>query len=169
MAGYCAIGRVEEDEQESCAFRCWTAGGFRSIDDGLTNNNKIISYDTKDSANASGDDAHDDAARSTQNRDTAAGTTIAATAPSKEPVISGMRSSSEVLIYIDVGKALDGGLTFWRSTNGVILSAGDERGIVGTQYFQRVEDRKRGLVLFRDGQIVAEIPGNAKGLPLVKK
>jgi 2'-phosphotransferase len=39
-------------------------------------------------------------------------------------VISGMRRDAQVLIYIDVRKALAAGIPFWRSENGVILSEG---------------------------------------------
>ncbi|OCL12457.1 hypothetical protein AOQ84DRAFT_386107 [Glonium stellatum] len=68
------------------------------------------------------------------------------------PVISGMRASSSVLIYIDLPLALDAGLKFWKSENGVVLSEGDERGIVGSQFFKRVEERNGGgKVLMRDG------------------
>lgn len=50
-----------------------------------------------------------------------------------------MRNSSQILIYIDVQKALDSGLEFFISTNGVILSEGDERGFILPEYFKRVE------------------------------
>jgi len=54
-------------------------------------------------------------------------------------VISGMRQSSQILIYIDVQKALDAGLKFFLSTNGVVLSEGDENGFIAPEYFKRVE------------------------------
>lgn len=54
-------------------------------------------------------------------------------------VISGMRQSSQILIYIDVQKALDSGLKFFLSTNGVVLSEGDENGFIAPEYFRRVE------------------------------
>ena len=58
----------------------------------------------------------------------------------KEPVISGMRNSSSVLVFVDLKKALEGGLKFWKSANGVILSEGDENGVVPVAYFGRVEE-----------------------------
>jgi len=77
----------------------------------------------------------------------------------KEPVISGMRNSSSILVFIDLKKALEGGLKFWRSANGVILSDGDEKGVVPIAYFQRVEERKRGVgILMKDGEVVNELP-----------
>lgn len=77
----------------------------------------------------------------------------------KGPVISGMRNTSAVLVFIDIKKALEGGLKFWRSANGVILSEGDESGLVPLAYFVRVEERKRGVgILVKDGGIVNELP-----------
>jgi 2'-phosphotransferase len=57
-----------------------------------------------------------------------------------------MRSSSQVLIYIDVQKALDAGITFFLSENGVILTEGDEHGFLSPEYFLRVEDRQDGTI-----------------------
>lgn len=51
-----------------------------------------------------------------------------------------MRNSSQILIYIDVQKALDSGLQFFVSANGVVLSEGDERGFIPPEYFKRVEN-----------------------------
>ncbi|KAF1827811.1 uncharacterized protein K489DRAFT_375978 [Dissoconium aciculare CBS 342.82] len=48
----------------------------------------------------------------------------AAAAASAAPVISGMRNSSTVLIFLDVPRALAAGLELYRSANGVILSPG---------------------------------------------
>jgi 2'-phosphotransferase len=75
----------------------------------------------------------------------------------KEPVISGMRNSSSILIYVDIKKALEGGLKFWRSANGVILSEGDKKGIIPVEYFQRVEERRKGLgVIMTGGQVIKD-------------
>jgi len=71
-----------------------------------------------------------------------------------EPVISGMRNTSSVLIYLDIKKALTAGLKFWRSKNGVILSNGNEANIVPLEFFERVEDRKKGSIIMRDGKEV---------------
>jgi len=72
----------------------------------------------------------------------------------KEPVISGMRNTSSVLIYLDIDKALRAGLKFWQSKNGVVLSNGDEAGIIPLEFFERVEDRKKGSIIMRDGKKV---------------
>lgn len=57
-----------------------------------------------------------------------------------------MRNSAQVLIYIDVQKALDAGIPFFLSENGVVLSEGDEGGSLSPEYFLRVEDRQGGPI-----------------------
>lgn len=70
------------------------------------------------------------------------------------PVISGMRNSSSILIYIDLPKAVSGGLKFWQSENGVILSEGNEDGIIKTEFFKKVENRKFMKVIMQDGKLL---------------
>ncbi|KAF2183151.1 hypothetical protein K469DRAFT_711102 [Zopfia rhizophila CBS 207.26] len=68
------------------------------------------------------------------------------------PVISGMRNSSTVLVYLDIQAAMASGIKFYRSENGVILTEGDDKGFVPYQFFKRVENRKKGGgVLMKDG------------------
>ncbi|KAJ9577363.1 hypothetical protein L9F63_006043, partial [Diploptera punctata] len=55
-------------------------------------------------------------------------------------VVSGMRSSCQIYIYVDVHQALADGIKFYRSSNNVILSPGDSRGYIGTKYFTKVVD-----------------------------
>lgn len=68
--------------------------------------------------------------------------------PGESGVVSGMRSSAEVLIYVDVVAAVRDGVPFFLSTNDVLLSPGvDFRGNVGVvppAYFARVVDRATG-------------------------
>lgn len=74
------------------------------------------------------------------------------------PVISGIRASSKILIYLDLAKAMQAGIKFWRSDNGVILSEGDENGLISMHFFQRVEDRTKeggGAILIRDGKLLS--------------
>lgn len=54
----------------------------------------------------------------------------------------GMRSSSKVLIYIDVQKAIDAGIKFWFSENGVVLTEGDEKGFLSPKFFDKVLDSR---------------------------
>ncbi|KAK3235475.1 hypothetical protein CYMTET_54325 [Cymbomonas tetramitiformis] len=69
--------------------------------------------------------------------------------PRSGEVISGMRGNCEILIYLDVAKAMAAGAQFFRSDNNVILTAGlGERGILAPEYFQQVVDISTGKVIF---------------------
>ncbi|CAK5267396.1 unnamed protein product [Mycena citricolor] len=57
-------------------------------------------------------------------------------------VISGMRSSSEIVIFIDVERALDAGIAFFVSSNGVLLSPGNEAGYIAPRLFSDVRRAK---------------------------
>lgn len=66
--------------------------------------------------------------------------------PADNGVISGIRSDCEVMIYLDVGKALADGMKLFVSENGVILTEGFD-GVVPPEYFakiQRVEPKRNG-------------------------
>ena len=56
-----------------------------------------------------------------------------------DEAISGKRSSCNVKIYINMEKALNDGIKFYRSSNGVILTPGDENGIIDPKYFDEVK------------------------------
>ncbi|KAL1921301.1 uncharacterized protein VTP21DRAFT_11017 [Calcarisporiella thermophila] len=58
----------------------------------------------------------------------------------EDGVISGMRKSAEVFIYIDAKKAMADGIEFFRSANGVILTEGQD-GVLKTKYFEKVVQR----------------------------
>jgi 2'-phosphotransferase len=78
-----------------------------------------------------------------------------ASAEEKEaaPVISGMRKNSSVLVYIDIQAAIEAGINFYISENGVILTEGNEQGFLSYEFFKRVESRKKdGGVLMSDGK-----------------
>jgi 2'-phosphotransferase len=78
------------------------------------------------------------------------------TAEEKEsaPVISGMRKNSSILIFIDINAALAAGIKFFVSENGVILTEGNEQGILSYEFFKRVESRKKdGGVLMSEGKL----------------
>lgn len=74
-------------------------------------------------------------------------------------VISGMRRDAQVLIYIDLRRALAAGCPFWRSENGVILSEGlDGRSIVPAEFFDVVVEMKKGLGrIWEGGKVVREL------------
>jgi RNA:NAD 2'-phosphotransferase (TPT1/KptA family) len=58
-------------------------------------------------------------------------------------VISGMRSNSEVLIYLNMTKCLEDGIELLLSENNVILTTG-KNGILETKYFEKIVDSKTG-------------------------
>ncbi|GAB6019541.1 tRNA 2'-phosphotransferase 1 [Chamberlinius hualienensis] len=59
--------------------------------------------------------------------------------PGSKQIISGFRSSSEVLIYLHVEKVLKDGIQLFRSTNNVILSPGNDQGFISPKYFKKIE------------------------------
>ncbi|TVY85559.1 tRNA 2'-phosphotransferase [Lachnellula suecica] len=82
----------------------------------------------------------------------------------KQGVISGMRKDAEVLIYVDIQKSLkDGDILWWISENGVVLTEGDENGVLSTKYFKKVVGRNLDVgTLWEDGKQVADLPESAK-------
>lgn len=54
-------------------------------------------------------------------------------------LFKGMRRSADILIFIDMTKALTDDYKFFISQNGVVLCAGNESGLLPTKYFFRVE------------------------------
>jgi len=54
-----------------------------------------------------------------------------------QTMISGMRKTSQILIYIDMQAAINDGFKFYHSANDVILTPGDENGFLPTRYFLR--------------------------------
>ncbi|KAJ7716832.1 KptA family-domain-containing protein [Mycena maculata] len=54
-------------------------------------------------------------------------------------VVSGMRNSSQVLIFVDVARALEADIPFYLSANFVVLTPGNEFGFLPREFFSRVE------------------------------
>ncbi|KAM0162608.1 hypothetical protein ACHAPG_001633 [Botrytis cinerea] len=79
--------------------------------------------------------------------------------PEDGGVVSGMRGDAEVLIFVDVKRCLEEEpeMKWWISENGVVLTEGDGEGVVGTRFWKRVEGRREGGVLWKDGVKVAEL------------
>ncbi|THU88847.1 phosphotransferase KptA/Tpt1, partial [Dendrothele bispora CBS 962.96] len=50
-----------------------------------------------------------------------------------------IRNNSRILIYVNVEKALASRIPFYLSQNGVVLSPGNENGIIAPDFFERVE------------------------------
>jgi 2'-phosphotransferase len=64
--------------------------------------------------------------------------------PGADEVISGMRKSCQVILYINVAAAMAAGVKFYRSSNGVILTAGvDGSGILPAEFIQEVVELSR--------------------------
>ncbi|CAD8188262.1 unnamed protein product [Paramecium octaurelia] len=61
--------------------------------------------------------------------------------PGNEAVISGMRNTCEVIIEVDMEKAMKAGIQFYVSNNGVVLSSGID-GVIAPEFFKRVTNRK---------------------------
>lgn len=68
--------------------------------------------------------------------------------PGAAGVISGMRRSCEVYVWVDLVRAAERGCKFYASANGVILTAGVD-GVVPLDCFERVEDHSGRI--WRDG------------------
>ncbi|CAF2112272.1 unnamed protein product [Rotaria magnacalcarata] len=62
--------------------------------------------------------------------------------PKESGVISGMRGSANLYIYIDLEKALKDDFKFFVSNNNVILCPGDVNGFLPVRYFRSVENRR---------------------------
>ncbi|KAK6999767.1 tRNA 2p-phosphotransferase 1 [Biomphalaria glabrata] len=71
--------------------------------------------------------------------------------PGHHEVISGMRNSCTVLIYLNLQKAMQDGIEFFLSPNKVILSPGNIDKVIPPAYFDKVINRKTGDKLLQDG------------------
>lgn len=62
-----------------------------------------------------------------------------------------MRNSSDILIFIDVPKAMRDGFVFFTSLNNVVLTKGNKDGFIPPQYFKSVENRNGSSVPILQG------------------
>lgn len=92
------------------------------------------------------------------------GTVVSNEDKRKTGVISGMRSDAQILIYVDIEKAIMAGCLFWMSENGVVLAEGvpaaDGQGsVVPVQFFEVVVERQKKLgMLMENGKLVQDTP-----------
>lgn len=84
-----------------------------------------------------------------------------------DAVVSGMRRDAELLVEIDLERSVsEGGVKWWRSENGVLLTEGDELGVLSSRFFRKVTGRREDVgVLFEDGLEVGELPAGLKARP----
>ncbi|KAM3481584.1 hypothetical protein MY5147_000570 [Beauveria neobassiana] len=77
--------------------------------------------------------------------------------------VSGMRRDAQLLIEIDVARSMAAGVRWWRSDNAVILTEGDDNGLLSTEFFKSVRGRHGDVgVLWENGVAVAELPPDVK-------
>lgn len=66
-----------------------------------------------------------------------------------DKVISGMRDTSTIAIWVDVKKSLEDGVKWWRSENDVVLTEGvGEPKMLGFEWIKWVEVRGEGKILY---------------------
>ncbi|XP_015127456.1 tRNA 2'-phosphotransferase 1 [Diachasma alloeum] len=58
----------------------------------------------------------------------------------------GLRRTAEVFIFINYSQSIENGIEFFESENGVILSPGDEYGVIEPRYFSKVVTRDNKLL-----------------------
>jgi len=68
--------------------------------------------------------------------------------PGQDGVISGMRKTADLKIYMDMSKAMAAGLRFFRSANNVILSPGNSNGLIPPEFFSKVQNVKTNQIIF---------------------
>jgi len=54
---------------------------------------------------------------------------------STKELVQNFRHNCEVLVYIDLAKALQFGINFWRSSNNVIITQGDNKNRISARFF----------------------------------
>lgn len=83
-----------------------------------------------------------------------------------DTVVSGMRQSCQIAVYVDLPRAARDGVRFYRSSNDVILSAGID-GVVPPKYIDSIWDIKKKVQLYsaaddadRDSKAATAADGN---------
>jgi len=66
---------------------------------------------------------------------------------------SGIRKNGNVFIHIDIHSAMNDGIKFFISDNGVILTPGNENGILEPKYFKLISDAKGNNLLIANTQV----------------
>lgn len=64
--------------------------------------------------------------------------------------ISGIRSNANVLLILNIGKIRNSNLKFYKSLNDVILSPGNENGLINLNYIDKIIDLNNGFITWND-------------------
>jgi len=83
--------------------------------------------------------------------------------PGDKGVISGMRNSASVHIYLDGVSMLRDGIELYRSANDVILCEGDKNGMVPMKYFKTVQNSSRKVIW--SPKLSSAMPSTAQSSP----
>jgi 2'-phosphotransferase len=73
-----------------------------------------------------------------------------------------MRKSCDILIFIDIPKALSSGIKFFLSDNGVVPTEGNDKGFLEPKFFSVVQNKQREVVDEWQPQTESELPLNEK-------
>jgi len=66
-------------------------------------------------------------------------------------VVSGIRKNSNMIIYIDITRAMKDGIDFYISANNVVLTPGvDNSGVLPSKYFKKITDKNNVAMWMRD-------------------
>ena len=68
--------------------------------------------------------------------------------PSPGEKVAGVREDADVCIFIDTTKAIDDGIPFFVTPSGVVVSSGDEHGVIDCKYMVKVTHRNTGKQLY---------------------
>ncbi|POS82929.1 hypothetical protein EPUL_006329, partial [Erysiphe pulchra] len=77
----------------------------------------------------------------------------------RQKIVSGLRKDAELLIYIDIRASLEDGVLWWLSDNGVVLTEGDDKGLLPLKYFKRVVGKNSEIgILMENGVEIKKLP-----------
>ncbi len=70
------------------------------------------------------------------------------------------RPNSTLRIYLDIPKLLNAGIPLYTSSNGVVLTPGNDHGVVDTEFWRLAEKKVDGqwVEVWRDGKEIGGVP-----------
>ena len=69
-------------------------------------------------------------------------------APQADEVVAGVRRGGEVCIFVDVQRAIEDGIPFFITLSKVLVSPGNEEGVIPVKYIAKVVVCSSGMQLF---------------------